>query len=370
MNEDLFDTGMKKLRLCVIGNMLGRNLGYVTTQGQILADLLTAEGLTVVNASSKINKLLRLIDIASTLIRSRKRIDMLVVEVYSGLNIVVSETVGFLGRLLGLPMIFVLHGGNLHRLSEKHPHNLRRVLARANLLVAPSPFLAKIFRGQGYEVRVIRNIVDLKAYSYRLRTTVSPKLIWMRAFHEIYNPQMAIEVFASVKKMYPQASLVMAGVDKGLKPEIKNMVEDMGLSDSVRFPGFLDHDAKTREFSKADIFVNTNHIDNMPVSVIEAGAMGLPVVATCVGGIPDMITNGQNGLLVPDGDVKGMADAVVSLLENTELAARLSANGRRFAEMSSWETVKPQWEALFDEIILKQKGHEIVDCPVDKAATQ
>lgn len=342
---------MKDTTVGIIGNMLGRNPGYVTTQGQILADLLTAEGVTVVSASSKLSRILRLIEIVATLIRSRKRIDILVVEVYSGLNIVVSETLGILGRLLRLPMIFVLHGGNLHRFSEKHPHTLRRVLARANILVAPSPFLAKIFREQGYDVRVIRNIVDLKAYSFKLRTTVSTKLIWMRAFHGIYNPQMAIEVFATVKKMYPQASLVMAGVDKGLEPEIKKMVEDMGLTDCVRFPGFLDHDAKVSEFSGADIFINTNHIDNMPVSVVEACAMGLPVVATCVGGIPDLITNGQNGLLMPDGDVDGMANAVCSLLEDPELTARLSQNGRLLAEGSSWETVRVEWEKLFAEIM-------------------
>ena len=98
--------------------------------------------------------------------------------------------------------------------------------------------------------------------------------------------------------------------------------------------------------------------------------MGLPVVATSVGGIPDMITDGRNGLLVRDGDVKGMTDAVVSLLEHEELAERLSTNGRKLAEQSSWKIVKQQWEALFDEIMLKQNKHEIVDRPVGKAATQ
>jgi glycosyltransferase involved in cell wall biosynthesis len=173
----------------------------------------------------------------------------------------------------------------------------------------------------------------------------------MRAFHDIYNPALAVDVLESVKRKHPQATLVMAGVDKGLEPEIKKLVLEKGLQEAVTFPGFLDHEAKIREFSRADIFLNTNRVDNMPVAVVEAAAMGLPVVATCVGGIPDLIRNGEEGLLVPDNDVLGMADAVCSLIENPELAERLSRNGRLLAEKSAWERVRVEWENLFAEVL-------------------
>ena len=361
---------MKNLKLGVVGNILGRNPGFVTTQGQILSDRLTNDGYQVISTSSRVNRVVRLAGIVGTLFQKRNRIDILVLEVYSGLYFVLADVASLLGRLFGIPMIFVLHGGNLAVFSTRVPAWIRRVLRRADILAAPSPFLARGLSGLGLPIRIVPNIVEIENYSFRLRENVQPKLIWMRAFHEIYNPQMAVKVLESVRSKYPQASLVMAGVDKGLEPEIRRMVADMGLNDAVRFAGFLGPDEKIKEFSNADIFINTNHIDNMPVSVVEACAMGLPVVATCVGGIPDMITTGQNGMLVPDGDAEGMADAVVTLLGNGELAGRLSANGRRFAEMSSWETVKPQWEALFNEITLRQNGREIVDLPVGKAATK
>jgi glycosyltransferase involved in cell wall biosynthesis len=354
---------MKNPRLIVIGNMLGRNPGYVTTQGQILADLFAQEGFAVVSASSKVNRVYRMIDVIATLFRNRTRTDVLIVEVYSGLNIVMSETVGLLGRLLGLRMIFVLHGGNLHSFAERHPRLTRRVVSRASLLVAPSPFLARIFREQGLDVRVVRNVVDLEGYPFRLRQTVAPKMIWMRAFHKIYNPEMAVEVLRLVRGRYPQTTLVMGGLDKGLEAEVRQLAEDLGLREAIRFPGFLDQDAKICEFSDADIFLNTNRIDNMPVAVIEAWAMGLPVIATCVGGIPDMITTGQNGLLVPDGDSKGMAAAVISLLENAELAERFSKNGRLLAERSSWEAVRADWEKLFDEIMQPREKALHVSAP-------
>lgn len=364
------EISMKKLKVGVVGNMLGRNSGFVTTQGQILSDLLANEGYAVISTSSWVNRVVRLADIVSTLFQKRNRIDILVLEVYSGMYFFLADVASSLGRLFGIPMIFVLHGGNLAVFSSRFPAWIRRVLRRADILVAPSPFLARGLSDLGLPIRIIPNIVDIGGCPFRLRDTIQPKLIWMRAFHEIYNPQMAVEVLESVRSKYPQASLVMAGVDKGLESEIRKMVADMGLNGAIRFSGFLGPDEKIKEFSNADIFLNTNHIDNMPVSMVEACAMGLPVVATCVGGIPDIITTGQNGILVPDGDTKGMADAVITLLENGELTARLSANARRFAEMSSWETVRPQWEALFDEIRLGHKGREIVDLPVGKAAAK
>ncbi len=342
-------------RLCIVGNMLGRNSGYVTTQGQILSDLLANEGYQVISASSRVNRLIRLADIVGTLIRDRKRVDILVLEVYSGLYFVLADIASLLGKLFGIRMIFVLHGGNLADFSKRFHGWVTRVLRRADTLVAPSPFLAKGLAGFGLPIRIVPNILEIEKYSFRVRNEVQPKLLWMRSFHEIYNPGMAVQVLAAIRKAYPKATLAMAGVDKGLEPEIKKLVDELGLSEAVRFPGFLDHDAKVREFSEADIFLNTNHIDNMPVSVVEACAMGLPVVATCVGGIPDLIRNGEEGLLVPDGDVQGMANAVCSLLEDAELTARLSKNGRRLAERSSWKNVRAEWEKLFDEIMQKQE---------------
>jgi glycosyltransferase involved in cell wall biosynthesis len=83
---------------------------------------------------------------------------------------------------------------------------------------------------------------------------------------------------------------------------------------------------------------------------LEAGAFGLPVVATAVGGLPYLLCDGENGLLVPAGNAPAMADAVRRLLDQPELAAALSANGRRLAESCGWAIVRGQWAALFDEV--------------------
>jgi glycosyltransferase involved in cell wall biosynthesis len=173
----------------------------------------------------------------------------------------------------------------------------------------------------------------------------------MRSFHPDWNPEMAVHVLARLRQTVPDATLVMAGQDKGLQAPTVDLARKLGLDRAVRFPGFLNMPAKIREGEAADIFVNTNHVDNMPVALVEAGAMGLPVVSTAVGGVPDLITHGESGLLVPDNDARAMAEAICLLLKDPELAAKLSAGGRQVAERSAWEHVLPLWERVFCEVI-------------------
>jgi L-malate glycosyltransferase len=125
----------------------------------------------------------------------------------------------------------------------------------------------------------------------------------------------------------------------------------MRLSEFVKFPGFLSREAKLKEGEAHDIYMNTNRTDNMPVSVLEMAAMGLPIVSTRVGGIDDLLDDGETALLVPNEDDRGMADAVVRLLGDEALAARLSSNARHLAHRSDWENIYPAWETLFSELM-------------------
>jgi glycosyltransferase involved in cell wall biosynthesis len=338
------------LRVCFVGNMLGKNTGFITTQGQIVAELLSAEGYEVTCVSSKINRAARLAEIIFTVISGHRRFDAVVVEVYSGLSFWIAEIVSLLCRIGRLPLVLVLHGGNLPELAAQNPKRIRRVFGRAGFLVAPSEFLAYEIGRCGFEIRVIPNVLDLEKYRFKSRAKILPRLIWMRSFHEIYNPQMAIETLAELKKSYPAATLVMAGKDKGLETECRQLAKRLNVGDAVSFPGFLDDEKKAEEFSKADVYLNTNRIDNMPVSVLEAAAFGLPVVATRVGGVPFLIKDRENGMLCENENPLSMVKSVVSLLENPRLTEKISRNGRKLANRSDWQEVKKDWEKLFAEI--------------------
>jgi glycosyltransferase involved in cell wall biosynthesis len=173
----------------------------------------------------------------------------------------------------------------------------------------------------------------------------------MRTFHAVYNPTMAVHVLERLRATHPRATLVMGGQDKGMQAEVMALARKIGLGDAVQFPGFLDMAGKAREGQAADIFINTNHVDNMPVSLVEAAAMGIPVVSTAVGGVTDLVQDGESALLVPDGDVEAMVTSIRRLLRDPDLAGRLSDNGRNLARRSAWEQVHPRWEALFSSLM-------------------
>jgi glycosyltransferase involved in cell wall biosynthesis len=340
-----------KPRLCFIGPMVGRNPGHITHPGELLSDLFAAEGYPVVSASAALNRFARLADICATLVRRRNDVDIMVLQVYAAKSFVVEDVASWLARRFGLRIVMFLHGGTIPEFIERFPTWSRRVLARADVIIAPSEYLARVVRGLGFEARIIPNFLDLPAYPHRARRSLRPRILWMRSFHDHYNPEMAVRVLEKLRSSVRDASLTMAGPDRGTELRVREMVRDKGLTDHVRFPGFLNMEGKAREGEDADVFINTTHLDNMPVTVLEAFAMGLPVVATRVGGIDDMLSDGANALLVPEGDAAAMADAIGRLLEDPELAARLSAGGRQVAESVSWDAVRPQWERVFAEVM-------------------
>lgn len=341
-------------RLCFVGPMLGVNPGWVTTQGELLAGLLAEVGYPTRLTSHKLARLPRLIDTLSSLIAWRNDIDLVIHQVFSGPAFAVTDAAMALGRALGLRQIAVLHGGALPEFAARRGGWVRRVLCRAAAVVAPSTYLAETFAVYpelAPRLRVIPNILEIDNYSYRHRPRVKPNLLWMRTFHEVYHPEMAVEVLAALRETHPAATLTMAGQEKGLHAAVQELAKQRGLMEAVRFPGFLGPADKLREFAAHDIYLNTNRVDNMPVSVLEAAAFGLPVVATAVGGVPHLLRDKETGLLVPDGDVATMTGAIRRLLDEPELAGTLSANGRRLAESCAWEPVRGQWEALFDEVL-------------------
>ncbi len=179
--------------------------------------------------------------------------------------------------------------------------------------------------------------------------------MWLRTFHDIYNPFMAVRVLARLRESHAEAVLVMAGQDKGLQAETQRLAMDLGVQDAVRFPGFLDMEGKIRLGNEVDIFINTSRVDNMPVTIVEACAMGLPVVSVGVGGILDLLRHEQTGLLVGDDDVEAMTAGIRRLLDDPDLAGHLSVNARRLAERSDWERVRPQWEHLFGRILSRRQ---------------
>jgi glycosyltransferase involved in cell wall biosynthesis len=339
-------------RLGFVGPMLGINSGWVTSQGEILARLFSEEGYETRVTSTRPQRIVRFLDVTTTMLRWGREIDIIIVMVFSGLGFVMADWGSKIAHLLGKPLVMWLHGGALPEFGFRHPIWVKQVLKRGHVVVSPSPYLAQAFRQMGIDVHVIPNVIKLEDYPYRHRDHVQPRLLWMRTFESGYNPELAIRVLSHLKELGVEATLTMGGQDRGRLGAVQNLAQTMGVADQVRFVGFMNNQAKQREFSDHDIYLSTTRVDNTPVSVVEAAAFGLPIIATAVGGIPYMLQDGETALLVNDDDVVGMSEAVIRLVHTPSLASRLSEKGRELACAYDWVNVRQEWERLFSSLTL------------------
>lgn len=335
----------------IVGPLLGSNPGWVASPGQMLAHYLSGEGYRVFTASHKPAKVLRVIDTVQSLLRWGRSCDVLICLAFSGPAFGFADLAARFARWTQRPLILALHGGNLPVFADRHPRWVGRVLKEAAALVSPTPYLSRTFIERGFEVSVIPNVIEIDSYPFRARDPITPRIVWMRTFQDSYQPELALDVLHLVLDRQPDASLTMGGQDRGLLGHTRAVANTKGLSNHVRFLGFMDAEAKVRQFSAHDIYLNTTRVDNAPVSLIEAGAFGLPIVSTDAGGIPDLVADGSSALLYAIDDVSGMAAGIRRLLTEPGLAARLSHNGRALAESCAWSNVRPLWDSLFERVM-------------------
>ena len=339
---------MKHVNVLYIGNNLFNKTGYPTTL-QTLSKLLEHEGYNLVKTSSKLNRVARMFDMVCTVFKYRKTTNVVLIDTYSTLNFYYAYCCAVLLKYLKIPYIPILHGGNLPYRLNKSPRLSKSIFANAYMNVAPSAYLLQVFKKAGFNTVCIPNTLDIDRYPFKKRQKLAPKLLYVRSFATIYNPEMAIKVLFELKKDYPNATLCMVGPDRdGSLSGVKQLVEALNLQSSVAFTGVLTQAAWHKKSEQFDVFINTSHVDNMPVSIIEAMALGLPVVTTNVGGIGFLIKDKVNGFLVPDNDYKTMAKTIKQLIENGP--GNISVKAREQVEAFQWNVVKHQWNQLLTKI--------------------
>lgn len=331
--------------LLYIGNNLS-NENKTPTTVETLGRLLALEGFTIKSASSKFNKLLRLLDMIKAVIIYNKKVDYVLIDTYSTVNFYYAFLVSQFCRVLKLKYIPILHGGNLPKRLLSSPKLSKSIFNNAYKNVAPSLYTKSNFEASGYtNVVCIPNSIELKKYTFTKRPLDGINLLWVRSFSRVYNPLLAIDILKFLKENDIEAKLCMIGPDNdGSLQETKMYAKKLNLD--VEFTGRLTkpqwHD-KARHFN---IFINTTNIDNTPVSVIEAMALGLPIISTNVGGMPFLIDNGIDGILVEPNDVNAFNTAIKNLIEDNKSAINLSKNARLKVEQFDWEIVKEKWISL------------------------
>jgi L-malate glycosyltransferase len=287
-----------------------------------------------------------LLYVASLLLRVRKY-DLIHVFSASYFSFVLAPTPAILvGRLYGKRVLLNYHSGE----AEDHFARWRRTaiptIRLADSVVVPSEYLVRVFAKFELRARAIYNLIETSKFIFRERTPLRPLFLSNRNLESHYGVDRVLHAFAIIQKEYPEASLTVAG-DGSQRQSLEHLASKLALRNTT-FVGRIDPDKIATQYDVADIYLNGSEIDNQPLSILEAFACGLPIITTAAGGIPDIVTDGETGFVVPRGDYERIAECAIRLLRDPELSRQICAQARDECRKYSWEAVRDAWLEVYD----------------------
>ena len=330
-----------------IGNILskhGKNPTTIETLGKYLSKLGTVK-----LVSDNKNIFFRILDIWFSIIFT-KNLNFVIIDTYSTNAFNYAWTSAIICVLKKVKYVPILHGGNLPESVKRKPFLFRFYFDNAFKIITPSNFLkSNISEFTNRTIQVIPNIIELDKYKPIKKKYDKINLLWVRAFDKIYNPDYAIKILKKLKELgYTKSKLCMIGPDKdGSLKSVKNLINEYKFSESVEITGKLSKNEWVDKSKNFNFFINTTSVDNTPVSLIEAMALGIPVISTNVGGIPFLIKDNYNGKLT-NVNTDEMVDAIIELYNNEKQRNFIIRKAIDYSKKFDWESVKKFYFFLFE----------------------
>ncbi|MDE6270755.1 MAG: glycosyltransferase family 4 protein [Muribaculaceae bacterium] len=249
-----------------------------------------------------------------------------------------------LGRLLGFKIILHIHSGKFSKFTEDEGmEKLRRVLEKCDKAVFLTDNWKKyVDKTYGIDnALVLNNIVDTPAVrreAVNRERSVPLRFVYLGYFLKEKGIFDLLEVMARNAGYFRgRATLVLGG--RINEDKVKQFVSERGIGDIVDYRGWIDGDDKDALMQESDVVMLPSYFEGLPMSLLEAMTYGLPVIATNVGGIPEIVDDGANGLLVEPGDLDAIAGAMRHYIEHPEDVAAHGARGRERAKAFAPDTI-------------------------------
>jgi len=326
-----------------VGNKLGKK-GKSQSFMESLNIKLVEEGYDCLAISDRKNYILRMMDMIYHVIKFRRKTDLIIIHSFSTLAFWYAFTIASISYSLRIPYILVMHGGDFPNRLARSPNSSRRIFKRAGLIISPSQYIQSEIRNFGFEVRYIPNFIDIKNYPFLIRTNDTLNLLWVRAFNKIYNPQLFVELVFKLKSQGLSVHSAMVGPDSdGELSIVRKKIMDLKVEDNIVITGKMEKIEWIKLSHDYHYFINTTNYDNRPISVLEAMALGLPVLSTNVGGLPTLIKNGENGILVNAGDLESFVSEILNLMTDKHKYENIARNARKYVEQFDWGLLKNEW---------------------------
>lgn len=325
-----------------IGSFLSKTKGSLDITESIINHL-KGNNLQIKYVSHIENKIVRLIHIVFTLIFSK--FNIVHISVYSDNAFIIAEFATYISKLRRKKILLTLHGGRLNDFFIENPKRVKKVLNRATKILTPSMFLKESFN-DFYKTDYLPNPINLEKFPFKRDEIIENSILWVRAFTNIYNPDLAVKILYEIRKNNPLATLTMIGPDKGTLNATIKLIQTLGLKDSIKIVGPVKNELLFKHYQTHEVYLNTTSYESFGVALVEAASCGIPIVSTSVGEIPYLWQHEENMLLVNSFNESDFAYEIEKLFLDKELSSKLSKNARQKAESFDWKKIEPYWLEL------------------------
>lgn len=266
-------------------------------------------------------------------------------------------------RFFGVPVLLHLHGSEMAQFYRKLSHSkqslVRRTLENTDAVIVLSEswreFVSRV--APKAKVLVVNNYVSIPSQKAAVINPTAPS-----AFHALFLGILGdrkgifdlLDTWPTVLKEVPHARLIVGGNGEIDRAKIK--AQQLGITETVVFLGWVAGEEKAALLRAADAFVLPSYNEGLPMSVLEAMACGIPTVTTNVGGIPEIIVNQENGILIEPGNKDGLAHALIRLAQDEQYRKSIGASGlERVKKKFSSVSVLPQLENIYKNLSMRHE---------------
>ena len=336
------------MRILFVGSFLSRQTGTKSIAEKLAEHWQENGGPKARLVSRYSNKYLRLSSILLGIFFYRGKI--VNVDVFSGNSLLIAKLAARIIKLRRLKLVLTLRGGAIPDELNRRTKEYRRILRQADYIQTPSHFLAEAIENKlGIKANYLPNPINLERFM-PIPETQGINLLWVRAFSEIYNPDLAIKTLSILKSDFPDLRLTMIGPDKGILPQTKELVKELGLDDSVDFVGPVANEKLASYYQSHAVYLNTTSYESFGTAVVEAAATALPIVSTRVGELPYLWEHDVNIKFASEIEAESFAKEVKELLNIPGKTLQIGLAGANRVQEFEWKAINKEWISLIAKL--------------------
>lgn len=260
-------------------------------------------------------------------------------------------------RILKIPSVVWGRGSDVYLPDRFTRMTSKSILQNADTVLALTEEMKQKMREMcDRDISVVPNGIDLERFKISSRGIKEGKaktIIFVGRLHPVKGVQYLIEAMAIVHQQMPDVKLIIVG-DGAERAMLEELAERLNLSDCIQFAGKVPQESIPQLMHQADVFALSSLSESFGIVNLEAMAAGLPIVATKVGGIPDVVEEGVNGYLVNAKNPDELADRLLVLLQNDEMREEISVTNREKAKLYTWDEVATKVEKEYQKMIARK----------------